>query len=60
MSIAASDRLVIAPTAVACVWKNRSRQMASYCCGSRPISRGARWSFSSATMDEPPVPMVYV
>jgi hypothetical protein len=25
-----------------------------------PISRGARWSFSSATMDEPPVPMVYV
>ena len=26
----------------------------------RPIRRGARWSRSNATTDEPPVPIVYV
>ncbi len=60
VSIAASARLVIAPTAVACVAKKRSFQIASICAASRPMSRGARWSRSSATTDEPPVPIVYV
>ena len=60
VSIAASARLVIAPTAVACVAKKRSFQIASISLASRPISRGARWSRSSATTDEPPVPIVYV
>jgi hypothetical protein len=42
VSIAASARLVIAPTAVACVQKNRSFQIASMQSGSRPTSFGAR------------------
>ncbi len=58
VSIAASARLVIAPTAVACVAKKRSFQIASISRESRPTSRGARWSRSSATTDEPPVPIV--
>ena len=58
VSIAASARLVIAPTLVACVENISSRQIASICAGSLPISRGARWSRSSAITDEPPVPMV--
>ncbi len=60
VSMAARARLVIAPTAVACVWKKRSFQIASMHSGSRPMSFGARWSRSSATTDEPPVPIVYV
>ena len=59
VSTAASARLVSAPTLVACVANSRSRQIASICVASRPTSRGARWSRSSAITDEPPVPMVY-
>jgi hypothetical protein len=58
VSTAASARLVMAPTLVAWVANSRSRQICSTSDGSRPISRGARWSRSSATTDEPPVPMV--
>ena len=59
VSMAASARLVIAPTAVACVWKKSSFQIASISPASRPMSRGAKWSRSNATTDEPPVPIVY-
>ena len=58
VSMAASARLVMAPTVVAWVANISSRQIASICAGSWPISRGARWSRSSAITDEPPVPMV--
>ena len=59
VSIAASARLVIAPTAVACVWKKSSFHSRSTSKASRPSSRGARWSARSAITDEPPVPIVY-
>jgi hypothetical protein len=42
VSIAASARLVIAPTLVACVANSRSCQIDSMHAASRPISRGAR------------------
>ena len=42
VSIAASARAVMAPTAVACVAKNSDFQIASMSSGSRPSSRGAR------------------
>ena len=58
VSIAASASDVIAPTAVAWVWKNSAFQIASIWSGSRPISFGARLRAISSTTAWPPVPMV--
>ena len=56
--MAASASEVMAPTAVAWVWKNSAFQICSTFSGSRPISFGARSRAISATIAWPPVPIV--
>ena len=58
VSMAASASAVIAPTAVAWVWKKSAFQISSTRSGSRPISCGARLRAISSTTAWPPVPMV--
>ena len=58
VSIAASASEVIAPTAVAWVWKKSAFQISSTRSGSRPISCGARCRAISSITERPPVPIV--
>ena len=58
VSIAASASDVMAPTVVACVKKNRSRQIFSISRASRPIKAGPSVRRISSMMEGPPVPMV--
>jgi hypothetical protein len=58
MSIAASASELTGPTASACLPNSSERQLASRVSVSIPITRGSRWSRSSATIALPPLPIV--